>query len=223
MKATTRHLPLRCILTLATVLGLGLALASPPAGAAETSAGRDPARTGLYGAQDPTYDGVYRQGLTILALTDAGAEVDRSAIQWLRRQQCGNGRWTSFRSDLGTRCGPADSNATAVAVMALTALGRSAAPTRGLEWLVAHQQVGGGWEYSKGWGADANSTGLVVQALIARGVDPQTVTNGGSGLDFLASVQLGCSAAPDDRGALAYLSEDPLVANDYATAQATQA
>jgi len=223
MKATTRHLPLRCILTLATVLGLGLALASPPAGAAETSAGRDPARTGLYGAQDPTYDGVYRQGLTILALTDAGAEVDRSAIRWLRRQQCGNGRWTSFRSDLGTRCGPADSNATAVAVMALTALGRSAAPTRGLEWLVAHQQVGGGWEYSKGWGADANSTGLVVQALIARGVDPQTVTNGGSGLDFLASVQLGCSAAPDDRGALAYLSEDPLVANDYATAQATQA
>ncbi len=228
MKASDRRLPIKCVLTVAAALGLVMTLAAPPAGAAAATTHRsasafDPARTGLFGGQNPTYDGVYRQGLTILALTDSGAAVDPSAIRWLRRQQCGNGRWTSFRSDLTTRCGAGDSNATAVAVMALAAVGRSAAATRGIEWLIARQQLGGGWEYSRGWGADSNSTGLVVQALIAMGVDPQSVTNGGSGLDFLASVQLGCTSAPDDQGALAYLSEDPLVANDYATAQATQA
>jgi hypothetical protein len=220
MKALRTALPIRCILSLATVLGLGVALASQPAEAATRP---DPARSGLYGVQDPTYDGVYRQGLTILALTAAAAAVDRSAVRWLRRQQCGNGRWTSFRQDLSARCGPGDSNATAMAVMALHALGRKAAPQRGLDWLVADQLPGGGWEYSKGWGADGNSTGLAVQALVAMGVDPGTVANGGTGPEFLASLQLGCGSAVADRGALAYQPAVPLVADTFATSQATQA
>jgi hypothetical protein len=55
------------------------------------------------------------------------------------------------------------------------------------------------------------------------GVRPKTVTNDGSAWDFLSSVQLGCGSDAADRGALEYQANDPLVANDYATAQAAQA
>jgi hypothetical protein len=193
------------------------------AGAA-AGTGNDPARIGLYGQQSPTYDGVYRQGLAIIALDSSGADVDEAAIRWLRRQQCGNGSWTSFRPDLEQRCGAADSNATAMAVMALKAVGKRSAAMDGLAWLINHQQEGGGWEYSKGWGPDSNSTGLVVQALIALHVDPATVRNHGSPLDFLASLQLGCGELDASlRGALDYQAETTLVRNDFATTQAAQA
>ncbi|HVQ19278.1 MAG TPA: prenyltransferase/squalene oxidase repeat-containing protein [Actinomycetes bacterium] len=226
--------PVARFLTSAAVLGVALvitmaagvqlslpAAAGGPATTATTSV--HPALVGLYGSQTPQYDGVYRQGLSVIALDSSGRTVDPSAIRWLLRQQCDNGRWTSFRPDLSKRCGAADSNATAMAVMALRAVGKRAAATQGLAWLIDHQQVGGGWEYSPGWGPDANSTGLVVQSLIAMKVDPATVQNGGSPLDFLASVQLGCEAKVRQRGALDYQLESPLVRNDYATAQATQA
>ena len=206
-----------------------LAAAVLPLGTSSVSAGpadstsSNPARIGLYGQQTPRYDGVYRQGLTVLALHDSGAGVDTAAIKWLLRQQCENGRWMSFRSDLGQPCGAADSNATAMAVMALSEIGRTAPARRGLNWLLDHQLSGGGWEYTAGWGADSNSTGLVTQALIAMGVNPGTVTQNGSPLDFLASLQLRCQYDPGVRGALDYQVQTPLVANDYATAQATQA
>lgn len=197
-----------------------------PTAMARTSAGisNDPARIGLYGQQSPTYDGVYRQGLSIIALDSSGADVDVAAIRWLRRQQCGNGSWTSFRPDLEVRCGAADSNATAMAVMALKAVGKKSAATAGLTWLINHQKAGGGWEYSKGWGPDSNSTGLVVQALIAMKVDPTTVRHNGSPLGFLRSLQLGCDELDASlRGALDYQPESPLMRNDFATAQAAQA
>ncbi|MEO8329894.1 MAG: hypothetical protein ABI586_07820, partial [Candidatus Nanopelagicales bacterium] len=184
----------------------------------------NPARIGLYGQQTPKYDGVYRQGLTILALTDSGATVDPTAIRWLRRQQCDNGKFMSFRSDLTQSCGAADSNATAMAIMAFRAIGRNAAAQDAFQWLMNQQLPGGGWEYTAGWGADSNSTGLVVQAMIAMGVDPTTVNSQGTAIDFLKSVQLRCDEPDaDQRGALDYLPEPVLIRNDYATAQATQA
>jgi hypothetical protein len=142
----------------------------------------------------------------------------------MRRQQCNNGSWTSFRSDLTKPCGPRDTNATAMAVMAMKSLGAKKAVNQGVTWLVKQQLDGGGWEYTKGWGADSNSTGLVIQALVAAKIDPTTVKNNGSGLDFLESLQIGCeSAKAGQRGALDYQPQTPLVRNDYATAQATQA
>jgi hypothetical protein len=199
-----------------------LSTGSATAGLADGTS-TNPARIGLYGQQTPRYDGVYRQGLTILALHDSGATVDTLAIKWLLRQQCDNGKWTSFRSDLSKPCGAADSNATAMAVMALSAIGRTGPATNGLNWLLDHQLDGGGWEYTSGWGPDSNSTGLVTQALIAMDVDPRTVTQNGTPLDFLASLQLRCHYDAAVRGALDYQAEVPLVANDYATAQASQA
>lgn len=178
---------------------------------------------GLFGQQDPTYDGVYRQSLTLLALHASTTTIDPLAVQALRDQQCDDGSWTSYRTDVKRACGDTDSNATAMAVMALHAIGQTNPAKDGLKWLVQAQLAGGGWEYSPGWGADANSTGLVVQALIAMGVDPSTVTNNGSPLDFLTSLQLGCAAPSPERGSLDYQAQDPLAPNDYATAQAAQA
>jgi len=197
-----------------------------PASAAPARAGTssDPAYIGMYGQQDPTFDGVYRQSLVVLALNDQGATVSSPAINWLRRQQCNNGMFTSFRPNLEAACEAPDSNATAMAVMALEAVGRDNAAKDAVKWLVNHQLPGGGWEYTTGWGADSNSTGLVIQALISRGRDPENVTVGGnSPLDFLESVQLDCSYPKSDRGALDYQVSGELVVNDYATAQATQA
>lgn len=223
--------------SLAALVSTGLAVAptvsAPDAfGAADQSMTRtgharpgvDPATSGLYGAGDPTYDGVYRQGLALLALRGAGARPQRRAVRWLLRQQCDDGRWTSYRADVSARCGRGDSNATAMAVMALRAVGRDRAARQGLRWLKQHQLRGGGWEYSRGWGADANSTGLVLQAVLAMGQRPARVTvRGDSGFDFLRRVQLRCGASPADRGALAYQVAVPLQANGFATAQATQA
>lgn len=209
-------------------LAVGSLVALPTAAAAETSAAAEPARPGparfgLYGSQDPTYDGVYRQGLAILALRQAGARIDPAAVEWLLRQQCDNGRWMSWRTKLQQPCGPADSNATAMATMALEAVGRHRAADRGAAWLVRNQAAGGGWRYTKGWPVDSNSTGLAIQALRAVGIKPLEVTNDGTGFDFLSRVQLGCEAEAAARGAVDYTEQSPLVANSFATAQATQA
>jgi hypothetical protein len=184
----------------------------------------DAAHRGLYGQQDPTYDGVYRQSLSIVALNTAHARIAPAAVRWLLRQQCGNGGWMSFRADPTTRCSAGDTNATALAVIALHAIGRPGPAREGLAWLRRQQLSGGGWQYSAGWGADSNSTGLVVQAFLAMGRHPAAVrTNGHSGLDFLRSLQIGCTAAPEEQGALDYQVETPLAPNNFATAQAAQA
>ena len=56
--------------------------------------------SGLFGAQDPPYDGSYRQGLALSALAAAGvtshAELG-SAEAWLIAQQCPNGGWSTTR------------------------------------------------------------------------------------------------------------------------------
>jgi hypothetical protein len=210
--------------SLLSLVGSADAAVARPSSRGAASFPADAAHRGLYGRQDPTYDGVYRQSLSIVALHTAHARIAPAAVRWLLRQQCGDGRWMSFRADLTTRCGAGDTNATALAVIALHAIGRPRPARDGLAWLRRQQLNGGGWQYSSGWGADSNSTGLVIQAFLAMGRHPAAVrTHGLSGLDFLRSLQLGCAAAPDQQGALDYQVEAPLAANNFATAQAAQA
>ena len=206
----------------AVAMAAALGVTATPASAVTS---KDPALVGLFGSTDPTYDGVYRQSLSLIALDAADAKIPDSAVGWLKRQRCGNGSYTSYRADLSTSCGPKDSNATALAVIAFKRLGHGKLARGSVDWLLDQQTASGGWEYTKGWGADSNSTGLVVQALIAMKIDPATVTKKGSSpLDFLSSLQLDCDNDPaGDRGALDYQSQDPLLANDFATAQATAA
>ena len=162
---------------------------------------------GLFGSQDPTYDGTFRQGLSLLALDAVGID-SASGAAWLTGQQCADGGWTAFRADTTVPCpavdpdtfaGP-DTNSTAVAAEALHALGAtpSADP---VAWLHSVRTSSGGFAYLglSTLSADANSTGLVTQALQALTGSPDT-----AGLVALATFQAGCSADPLDRGGVAF-------------------
>ena len=187
-----------------------------------TSTSTDRATIGLFGEQDPRYDGVYRQSLSLIALDAAGARIPKASVRWLLRQQCGNGRFPSY-TDLSGRCGVGEVDSTAMATIALKRIGERRAARAALTWLVQQQTASGGWEFNAGFGPNANSTGLAVQAMIAMRVDPTTVKTDRSGPQFLRSLQLRCQADVSSRGALDYQPQEPLSANDFATAQATQA
>lgn len=223
MQSTTRRLLGAVVATaVASTLLLGLPATGSAAPAGNNRAG-DPATTGLFGQQDPTYDGVYRQSLSLIALDAAGARVPEPAVQWLLRQQCGNGRFPSYTDLTTDKCGIGDSDATALATIALKHVGKRGAARDAMDWLLARQTRSGGWEFSSGFGPNANTTGLVVQAMIAMKVDPATIKSKRTGPQFLRSLQLRCSSVADDRGAVDYQKQSPLAANDFATAQVTQA
>jgi LPXTG-motif cell wall-anchored protein len=177
---------------------------------------------GLYGTQDPTYDGVYRQSLAIIGLVANSQAPDPKAMDWLLAQQCSDGAFTAYRADVSKPCAAKDEdeNATAMAIQALTAMHK---PTdTALAELKKFQLPDGGFYDSSAFGtpaSDANSTGLALSAFAAAGVDPATVTNGGkTGDDYLRSLQLPCAATGG--GAFDFQAEKTLAANDYATVQA---
>jgi hypothetical protein len=197
------------------------AFVAAPANAAPKS------QVGLFGSQDPTYDGVYRQALSLIALRTAGVTPDAGAIAWLKSQQCADGTFTSFREEASIPCDSKaeDSNATSMAVQALVALGgQDAALASAAAALPRFQLNDGGFYSNQVFGppaSDANSTGLVLSALAATGTDQATVTKGGhTGVDFLLGLQLGCDADEAARGAFDFMPQTPLAANDYATVQA---
>ncbi|MFF1794416.1 hypothetical protein ACFVXQ_09320 [Kitasatospora sp. NPDC058263] len=204
--------------------------AAAPALADSPSAGATaPVPEGLYGKGDPTYDGVWRQSLALTALAGAKVTPADSAVSWLTGQQCADGGWPSYRADASAACDPKteDSNATAVAVQALVALGgHQDSVDKGVQWFKANQNADGSWPYNPGSPGDANSTGLAVNALLAAKLDPAAVAKAGrSAYDGLALFQLGCAAPADQRGAFAY-QPDPagaLAPNALASAQATLA
>lgn len=207
MSRSTRITAASAALALAA---LGLA---SPANAASTA--------GLYGAADPTYDGVYRQSLAIIGLTSNGIKPSPTAITWLISQQCKDGSFQEFRSDLTLPCdtvdatngkGP-DSNATSLAVLALMSIDNTnlapqelvtksvfAADRAGL-WLSKNQQADGGWSYYAGSPSDSSSTGLALAALGTQAPNRQQ-PNIVKGTKFIASLITACGAA--DGGALAY-------------------
>ena len=179
---------------------------------------------GLFGASDPTFDGAFRQGLALMALKATGT-TNAAAADWLAGQQCADGLWTAFRADTSTPCpavdpntfsGP-DTNSTALAVLGLQAQGRTAPAANGANALQSVRNGGGGWGYlaRADQPTDANSTGLVLTALMAAtgSVDQQ-------GAAAVLALQVGCDANPADVGGIAF--QDPSSGPDaLATAQAT--
>lgn len=158
--------------TAALFTGVGTAAAATP-------------DAGLYGASDPTYDGVFRQSLGLLGLTAHEITPPAAAVSWLLRQQCADGSFEDYRPttsepcaspDPATYTGP-DTNSTAMALMALMALDDSritlkpaqlsrvvdAAEAAG-RWIRQQQNADGGWPYFPGGASDANSTGLALAA-----------------------------------------------------------
>ncbi|MEV0000237.1 prenyltransferase/squalene oxidase repeat-containing protein [Streptomyces sp. NPDC050848] len=223
-------------LAAAAVLCTGMA----PVASAAPSPSATPAPTipaGLYGTKDPTYDGVWRQSLAFVAQTSSGVQPADQAVAWLTTQQCDNGAFASYRPDPAKPCDPAtmlDTNATAVAVQALAAVKRAGADPEalgkaaesGASWLKGVQNKDGGWGYNPGSPSDANSTSIVVSALIALGQKPGEVKSaeGRTPYDALLPLALPCSTK-EGPGAFAYQpdKDGKLLANADATAAATLA
>ncbi|WP_411105812.1 prenyltransferase/squalene oxidase repeat-containing protein [Streptomyces sp. cmx-4-9] len=213
-----------------------LCAGAAPAALADTAPPASPSAppavpSGLYGKNDPTYDGVWRQSVALLAQHTVGVKPAQQAVDWLTGQQCANGGYASFRADSAAACDAAtlyDTNATAVAVQALKALGgHDDAVRKGTDWLKSVQNEDGGWAYVPGSPSEANSTSLVISALAVAGENPAETRSkaGKSAYEGLLPFQLGCSAEPAaDRGAFAYQPVDgKLLANADATAAATLA
>ncbi len=183
---------------------------------------------GLFGATDPTYDGAFRQGLSLWALHVAGEPADTAATGWLQGQQCADGGWTPYRADTGQPCPAADSpnydgpdtNSTALALLGLR--GQGVTPTAdAVAYLGSVRTASGGWAFRAlaSDAPDANSTGLVLQSLLATNGPDQ------AGLRALLGFQVGCgSSIADDRGGVAFQpSNGSLVPDVMATIQALPA
>jgi LPXTG-motif cell wall-anchored protein len=183
---------------------------------------------GLFGAADATFDGAFRQGLSLLALSVVGVS-NASGIAWLEGQQCPNGFWPSLRTDPVKSCqvdtadftGP-DTNSTAVAAIGLFRQGASSFATAAITALHSVRNSDGGFGFlaTSGQPTDSNSTGLVMEAerTISGTADPQ-------GTSALEALTVGCNGDPADVGGVAFEpgAGDKLVPNTFATVQALPA
>ncbi|MER5468571.1 prenyltransferase/squalene oxidase repeat-containing protein [Streptomyces sp. NPDC002935] len=203
-----------------------IGVVAPSAFAADSSPSPSPSTaipSGLYGSTDPTYDGVWRQSLALLAQHTVGVRPAAKAVDWLTGQQCANGAFAAYRADAGLACDAktqVDTNSTAAAVQALAALGgQDAATSRAVTWLKSAQNKDGGWGYMAGGASDTNSTSVVIGALKAVGKKPQSVSKDGkSPYDTLVKLSKVCGG--EGGGAFAYQPDKKgnLVANADATA-----
>lgn len=164
---------------------------------------------GMYGTTDPTYDGVWRQSLAMLAQRAVNVMPADSAVNWLLGQQCDSGAFPAYRPDATKPCDATtvvDTNSTAAAVQILAALTTYPdAMNNGLSWLTSVQNEDGGWGYNAGAPSDANSTGLVIGALAAGGapVGTRLSTDGRSPYQALNSFAIPCDAK-EGGGAFGY-------------------
>ncbi|MYY81963.1 MULTISPECIES: prenyltransferase/squalene oxidase repeat-containing protein [unclassified Streptomyces] len=179
--------------------------------------------SGLYGKSDPKFDGVFRQSYALLAQHTEGVEPAAKAVDWLTGQQCASGGFAAYRADSSEPCNSktaVDSNSTAAAVQALAALGgQDKTVKKSVDWLKSVQNKDGGWGNTPGLPSDANSTGIVVGALVAAGRNPADVKSqdGKSAYDALPKLAMDCGK---DGGAfgLADMKSGKLAPNAYATA-----
>jgi hypothetical protein len=166
-------------------------------------------------AGDTTYGAnVITQALAVLALSNtvSGAGPDADAVSFLAGQQCTDG---SFQVAIGT-CTAANSDvdATAYAAQALIAAGDHSAASQAVGWLVKHERSSGGWGETKGSAADANSTAIAVEALLA------AHHGAAAGEHWLLAHQELCGAKPGRRGAVRYQGKYQAATAIRATSQA---
>ncbi|MFI1965285.1 prenyltransferase/squalene oxidase repeat-containing protein [Streptomyces pathocidini] len=242
MNLARRTAALAATAVLCTAAGPAVSVAA----AADSPSPKAPADlpSALHGTKDPTYDGVWRQSLALLAQDAAGVVPAGKSVDWLAGQQCASGGFAAYRADATEKCDAktaVDSNSTAAAVQALAALGgHSAQVEKAAGWLKSVQNQDGGWGYAPGGPSDANSTSVVIGALAASGRKPEGVKSqqGKSPYDALLGFQLGCdaktgeaaqdgkgAAAESGRGAFAYQPDKKgaLAANADATVAAALA
>jgi len=105
-----------------------------------------------------------------LALFSAGQPVPEGAAQYLLDNQCTDCAWALFG---GTTAGTGDTNTTALAVQALLVTGHRDEIGEAFAYFHRVQNDDGGFPYQNpsdyGTDTDANSTAVVLQALLAAG------------------------------------------------------
>ncbi|MGB3411624.1 MAG: hypothetical protein WBA45_10525 [Microthrixaceae bacterium] len=161
---------------------------------------------GLFGLQYAGFDGAFRQGLALSALSlvnpppttitpGPGQTInDVPAVAWLLNQQCGDGSWLMFRASTAGRCIEVpsmqiykDSNGSALAALGLAAV--DATPRNDpAAWFTSVRGLDGGWGASPSGPtqvSDSNSTGLVIAALEALDEAPDSTA-----YDTLLSFQI---------------------------------
>ncbi|MCX4909138.1 prenyltransferase/squalene oxidase repeat-containing protein [Streptomyces sp. NBC_00878] len=192
-----------------------------PAALADESPGATPSSSpslafpsALYGSTDPTYDGVWRQSLALLAQDTVGVKPAKQAVDWLVGQQCESGAFAAYRADPSAKCDAktkVDTNSTGAALQALEALDASdAVMGAAVTWLKSVQNKDGGWGYFPGTPSDPNSTSVVIGALEAADTDVagMKTKNGQTPYEALRAFTIVCDKGigafgfPDKEGAL---------------------
>jgi hypothetical protein len=210
-------------LAASAVLGMAIASAAAPAAiAAPTPTPSTVLPSGLYGTGDPTYDGVWRQSLALLAQDTVSVEPAAKAVDWLTGQQCDSGAFPSYRADATKPCDaklPLDSNASAAAVQALAALGgQDTTVKKAVGWLKSVQNADGGWGYNPGGASDANSTSIVIGALAAAGEKPGAVKSKGGKTPYDALLTFAQPCGGKDGGAFVFQPKQPGIVADSTAA-----
>jgi hypothetical protein len=143
------------------------------------------ARAALEG--EPDASGYFGAALAMLGMARAGAmgEIPPAAFIRLFEAQDEGGGW-AFAPDQAP-----DTNTTAIAILVATATGNASRAIPALDYLRAIQNEDGGWPYQSPseWGtdSDANSTALVLQALVSA---RQDLSEWNNPQELLATFQL---------------------------------
>ncbi|MCD4684892.1 MAG: terpene cyclase/mutase family protein [Anaerolineae bacterium] len=135
--------------------------------------------------EDGTFGfGAFDHCLTVIALQNAGIELPEGTVNALVGVQNEDGGWGFMAGEAS------DTNTTGLCLQALALTDAVDAAGAGFDYLAAIQNEDGGWPYQNpsdyGTDSDANSTALIVQALIANGYDLAEWDNP---QDFLLALQ----------------------------------
>lgn len=136
--------------------------------------------------------GAFDHCLSMIALQNAGVDLPENTVEALLGVQNDDGGWGFMLGEAS------DTNTTGLCLQALALADAEDAVVAGVGYLAGIKNDDGGWPYQNpneyGTDSDANSTALVVQALIANGYDLAEWNNP---QDFLLSLQ-------NDSGAFGY-------------------
>lgn len=109
--------------------------------------------------------GMFEHCLALIALQNSGEDVPEGALEAVLGSQNEDGGWGFMAGERS------DTNTTGLCLQALALTEQAEAIAAGLDYLAAIQNEDGGWPYQNpsdyGTDSDANSTALVLQALIA--------------------------------------------------------
>jgi hypothetical protein len=201
--------------------------------ATEQTSGPD---AGLFGTETQLNDffvGTFVQGLVFIALKAVGQTADAAAIGWLTAQQCSSGGWVLPNQAVGGGCaynpsgftGP-DNQTTSLDVQGLAAQGAltSTIESSALSFFTTGQDADGGWSEYQNSAAqpqqtDSQSTGLVIQALLALGLSPTGSTFTSSGHSPVTALLSFVVTSGSDQGAVGF--QDASAGNLLATNQVT--